>query len=421
MRFWLSAASFAACALPCSAAALRVANWNLANRPNDADDRQQLSTILNYAGTSRPIDLLVMAETDTGSAPDTASVFASVYGGTYASVVAPSDGGGDRTGFVYNTAELTMVGSPTAVGVGTLTHPTLRATFRPAGTKGADDFTAYAVHLQSGDSTANKNTRISQAQVLRADAATLGAANVIIAGDFNWQKADDISAGVGAYRTFAAAGTGQTLDVINRVGDWRNNAMFQDLFSEDPDTSLNDRFDMQLVSPALLSGSGLDYKPGSYRVVGNNGTVAPGGTITPSGTLTAAVTAAIGAFSDHLPVLADYRYDPASFAGDADLDGGVSINDFNTLAANFGKSTGQSWLTGDFDDDRGVSINDFNLLAANFGKTVAGSIDYSGLLAFAAAHNDLATFAAVAGVPEPAGFGLAVIVIGLSSRRRSHR
>ena len=107
--------------------------------------------------------------------------------------------------------------------------------------------------------------------------------------------------------------------------------------------------------------------------------------------------------------------------GDADLDGGVSINDFNALAGNFGQSTGKVWVDGDFDYDGGVSINDFNLLAGNFGQTLPASGDaFAGLLAFAAAHNDLAAFEAVTGVPEPTTIGLmgAVGVAALRRRRR---
>ena len=106
--------------------------------------------------------------------------------------------------------------------------------------------------------------------------------------------------------------------------------------------------------------------------------------------------------------------------GDADLDGGVSINDFNALAGNFGVSGGRVWTQGDFDYDGGVSINDFNLLAANFGQTLASSgssVDRSALLAFAAAHDDLVAFEAVTGVPEPT----AVALLGLATitlRRR---
>ena len=110
----------------------------------------------------------------------------------------------------------------------------------------------------------------------------------------------------------------------------------------------------------------------------------------------------------------------ATFYGDADLDGGVSINDFNALAANFGQAGGRAWTQGDFDYDGGVSINDFNLLAANFGQsaTPAAGLDYSGLLAFAAAHDDLAAFEAATGVPEPTAAATVAMAGLLASRRR---
>ena len=112
----------------------------------------------------------------------------------------------------------------------------------------------------------------------------------------------------------------------------------------------------------------------------------------------------------------------ATLFGDADLDGGVSINDFNALAGNFGQATGKVWVDGDFDYDGGVSINDFNLLAGNFGRTLPASAEsWAGLLAFAAAHNDLVAFDAVTGVPEPTSIGLiaAGATMALRRRRRS--
>ena len=69
---------------------------------------------------------------------------------------------------------------------------------------------------------------------------------------------------------------------------------------------------------------------------------------------------------DNTAVVVRYTY-----YGDTDLDRGVSINDFNRLAGNFGVASSKLWFDGDFDYDGGVSINDFNLLAANFGKTLA--------------------------------------------------
>ncbi len=62
------------------------------------------------------------------------------------------------------------------------------------------------------------------------------------------------------------------------------------------------------------------------------------------------------------------------FPGDADESGTVDIKDFNTLAANFGK-TGMTFNDGDFDGNGTVNILDFNILAANFGKTAPETSD----------------------------------------------
>ena len=92
--------------------------------------------------------------------------------------------------------------------------------------------------------------------------------------------------------------------------------------------------------------------------------------------------------------------------GDADLDGGVSINDFNVLAANFGKSTGQGWATGDFDGDGGVSVNDFNIFANYFGFVNATPAEVAAFHAFAAT------------VPEPTGLAAVAGLGALALRRR---
>jgi hypothetical protein len=52
--------------------------------------------------------------------------------------------------------------------------------------------------------------------------------------------------------------------------------------------------------------------------------------------------------------------------GDADLDADVDLDDFNTLATNFG-TAGHTWLTGDFTADGTVNLDDFNVLASSFG------------------------------------------------------
>lgn len=57
-------------------------------------------------------------------------------------------------------------------------------------------------------------------------------------------------------------------------------------------------------------------------------------------------------------------------AGDANLDGSVSIGDLTLLAFNFG-NTNANWRQGDFSGDGQVAIGDLTLLAFNFGNSVS--------------------------------------------------
>jgi hypothetical protein len=95
-------------------------------------------------------------------------------------------------------------------------------------------------------------------------------------------------------------------------------------------------------------------------------------------------------------------------AGDANLDGTVSLEDFNRLSLNFGQS-GKLWSDGDFNYDQNIDLFDFNLLAANFGLLS---------LTIGPTPHDWAALAAA--VPEPGalGFGLAILLTLSGARRR---
>ena len=53
--------------------------------------------------------------------------------------------------------------------------------------------------------------------------------------------------------------------------------------------------------------------------------------------------------------------------GDVNLDGVVTGDDFEVLAANF-SAPNVSWSKGDFDGDGDVDFRDFNMLANAFGR-----------------------------------------------------
>jgi fibronectin-binding autotransporter adhesin len=90
-------------------------------------------------------------------------------------------------------------------------------------------------------------------------------------------------------------------------------------------------------------------------------------------------------------------------AGDADLSGTVDVNDFDTLAANYGQ-TGVFWSQGDFNYDGTVNALDFNMLATNYGKSVPASAPVAAL---------------GTAVPEPTMLSMAGLMMAGLLRRRS--
>lgn len=106
--------------------------------------------------------------------------------------------------------------------------------------------------------------------------------------------------------------------------------------------------------------------PGRYRVIKQVGSswVEISSTLYPAGALDIGVSGA-----DGIELLVDRR---PFLLGDSDLDGGVDIDDFGVLAANFNLA-GRTWAQGDYNLDRVVNIDDFGILAANFNTTLASA------------------------------------------------
>ncbi len=295
-------------------AVMRIVDWNTLNGPNDATGDANFSTVFQaignetVQGNAQPISILALQETDPpGPGNDSIgridSIMNSLYPqANYQFYVTPVDGGGDSTGFVYDTTSVSLL-EAVQVGAGTLTHNVSRGKFRPDGTAGESDFYVYSVHLKSGDTGADATLRGSEAAFLRADADALGeGANVLFVGDFNMQGSSEA-----AYSAFVSAGAGQLQDVANAPGAWNNNPAFKSLHTQDPRTAMDDRFDIQFASGELFNGAGLDYVSNSYHVFGNNGTHTFDMPITTGAGASADVLNALVAASDHLPVVADYQ------------------------------------------------------------------------------------------------------------------
>ncbi len=299
-------------------AVVRLVAWNTFNGPNDAAADANFSTVLSeigsetVAGNTKRIDILAVQETDPpgsggGSIGRIENVLDALYVSTdYASAVSGVDGGGDSTGFIYDTSTVTMLDSIDVLP-SSLTHTILRAEFRPEGTLGESDFYVYSVHLKSGSSSSDKTIRGSEAALLRSDADSLGeGAAVLFVGDFNMQ--DSFEA---AYSNLIASGAGQVQDVADAPGNWLDNIAFKNLHTQNPRDNMNDRFDLQLASGEFFDGVSLEYVDDSFHVFGNDGSHTLNSAITTGTGAAPAVLTALVSASDHLPTVADYEIIPS--------------------------------------------------------------------------------------------------------------
>lgn len=287
---------------------MRVVSWNALNGPNvdfDADFTTILEAVGNETvqGNTKRLDILALQETDSVEGADSIGKMEALLddlymsaGADYAFAMSTLDGGGDRTGFVYDTSAVSLE-STTQID---LTHNILRGQFRPVGTLGESDFYVYTVHLSSGGGAAVRQT---EAAALRADADSLPeGSSILVVGDFNMTGSSE-----GAWSELIAAGAGQLQDIANSPGQWKDNAAFKSVHTQDPGGAMDDRFDIQFASGELFGGVGIEYVDGSYHVFGNNGTHTFDSTIDTGTGASPAVLAALVAASDHLPVVVDYE------------------------------------------------------------------------------------------------------------------
>ncbi|MFM8497827.1 MAG: YDG domain-containing protein, partial [Planctomycetia bacterium] len=309
---------------------LRIVSYNI--RASEAPPGTGIGTLIaaigaeSYAGHVDQVDLLALQEvgSQSGTSASVAASLNAIYGsGTYATgAVNGASTGSGTSGVVYNTSALTLL-EERAIGTASSTggpRQTLRYKFQPVNSAGSSVFYVYVAHLKSSDTSADAQRRNDQAQEIRADADALPqGTSILYVGDFNLYRSSEA-----AYQTFLSAGNGQAFDPISKPGDWHSNSAFVDTFTQAPLANapagfvgggLDDRFDFQLVSGEVLSGGAVQYKTGSYRAFGNNGSVPKNGSINDARNTALAglsnrleVLNLLTTVSDHLPVVADYSY-----------------------------------------------------------------------------------------------------------------
>jgi len=179
------------------------------------------------------------------------------------------------------------------------------------------EFSIYSLHLKAGSSSNNQNTRKNQATNLRNTLNALPPnSNFMVCGDFNMR-----SSGEQAFQILTqmqADNDGRLFDPINQSGNWNNNSFFATIhtqstrtasFGEGSTGGLDDRFDMILVSNALLGDGDIDILPETYHSFGNDGNhfnmaINAGTNLAVPDSIADALHQA----SDHLPVVADFVF-----------------------------------------------------------------------------------------------------------------
>ena len=181
-------------------------------------------------------------------------------------------------------------------------------------------FVVVALHLKAGNSNADENDRDdATAALIDLLKTKVSDEHVFICGDFNSYSANE--GGIQNLMT-ASPPSERFFDPIDKMGGWNNSPIYAAVHTQSTRNSgntnsgcfsgggLDDRFDMILVSDAVLNdaGSEVNYTAGSYEVLGNDGSHFNKGItdIPTNGSAPSVVIDALSDNSDHLPVYLEF-------------------------------------------------------------------------------------------------------------------
>ena len=188
------------------------------------------------------------------------------------------------------------------------------------------NFTVIAAHFKAGAGQLNTSIRALAAAKIQHYLYDYGRdSNVFVMGDLNIYRSSEP-----AYQRFFRGKGMRFADPAKAKGDWSDKVAFAGLHTQSTQKwgltscfssgGLDDRFDHILCTAAAISGEyGVTYSPGSYKAVGNDGlhlnSAINFGT---NSSVTPEVLRSLFRTSDHLPVIADFVFDPSRLgAGNA--------------------------------------------------------------------------------------------------------
>lgn len=184
-----------------------------------------------------------------------------------------------------------------------------------------DTLRVFAVHLKASDGVTEAADRNAEIQKLRlvTNQLTLQQ-DWIVVGDFNLYRSTEQ-----AYQLLKSPNgsvNGYVIDPINMTGEWGVSAYAQyhtqsprvESFGGGVTGGLDDRFDLILYSKSIANPGGLEYVANSEKPYGNDGqhynksiNAAPTNTA-----VSADIADALYYASDHIPIIAEFKYLPAS-------------------------------------------------------------------------------------------------------------
>lgn len=177
-----------------------------------------------------------------------------------------------------------------------------------------DTLIIYSVHLKASDSLQNELLRAAEVDSLRQRTNSLPPnTNFIVLGDFNIYRSGEL-----AYQKLLdQSSSGYVLDPLTLTGTWNNPAYAiyhtqstrTRQFGDGTPGGLDDRFDMILMSQAVMDSGGITFIPGSYFAYGNDGNHYNDSINRPPNTAVGQLIAdALHYASDHLPVVASFSF-----------------------------------------------------------------------------------------------------------------
>jgi endonuclease/exonuclease/phosphatase family metal-dependent hydrolase len=181
-----------------------------------------------------------------------------------------------------------------------------------------DTIRIYSVHLKAGSTSADQTQRATEVDSLRKVTDKLPPnSNFIVCGDYNMQASTELA----FQKLLSQTKSGYFVDTLNLVGTWYNNAAFARYHTQSTRTrslpdggatgGMDDRFDIMLMSQAIINQGGVTYSANTYTAYGNDGLHLNDSINKPTNIAVGQTIAnALHYSSDHLPIFASFNFAP---------------------------------------------------------------------------------------------------------------